>query len=108
MFPPPHWCTLSAGATGSNARFAVARQVTPTGRPLDPDSDYRQPLDPHRAELRIARPEQHLRLIVLIAAFENFPPPAQHDPAEPRPVLVVAIDHQRDRRIFQDIAHPLE
>ena len=46
--------------------------------------------------------------IVPGAGFENFRGAAQHDPAEPGPILVPAIDDKRKARIFREVAHPLQ
>src|SRR2546423_6952984 len=58
--------------------------------------------------LRVACPEQLLRLVMLWAAFENLGGAAQHDPAEAAPILVIVINDKRRLRIFQNVAHPLQ
>jgi len=39
--------------------------------------------------------EATLGAVVLLAAVEDFRRAAQHDPAEPRPIFVIAVDDER-------------
>ena len=49
-----------------------------------------------------------LRFVLSRPAAQDFGSPTQHDPAETHPILIISIDDDRNRRILDDIAHPLE
>src|SRR5258708_12217344 len=87
---------------------SIGRQVTPARHARDAQRDHRQMADRHRHQLGIARPEQILRPVVLGPRCQQRGWPAQHDPAEPVPVLVIAVDHDGDGGILGDIAQPLQ
>src|ERR1700716_2680361 len=70
-------------------------QVAPACRSLNANGDDGILCNLHGAELRIAGTQQRLRLLVFCAAAQDFGTPAQHDPAEPCPILIVAVDDQR-------------
>ena len=69
---------------------------------------HRQIAELHRPVLRIAGNQQRLRPIVLGPGVQNFSASAQHDPAEPAPILVPAIDDNGGLRVLQDVAQPLQ
>ena len=64
--------------------------------------------DLHGGELGIAGAEERLRVVVLRAVSEDLGLPAQHDPAESGPVLVVAVDDDGDGGVLEDVLHALE
>src|SRR5579884_3322525 len=101
---------VKSGNSATMARsFASSdRQVAPAGHALDAQRDDRQVGEAHRAQLRVAGDDERLRAVVLFAAFENFGAPAQHDPAEPAPILVVAVHDEGCGGVFENVAHALE
>jgi len=82
-------------------------QVAPADRALDADGDDRMLSDQHRLELRVAGPKQRLRIVVLTSLSEDLGAPAQHDPAELLPVLIVVIDDDGDRWVLGNIAQAI-
>src|SRR5262249_10351951 len=74
----PTKCRLSRRTSG---------QVAPACRSLDANGDDRIICNLHGAELRIAGTQERLRVAVFRPFVEDFGVPAQHDPAEPRPIL---------------------
>src|SRR5919198_3499418 len=83
------------------------RQVAPASRPLDAHGDHRVGCDLHRGELRIARAQQRLSVLVLLPFAQDFGAPVQHDPAEPRPIPLVAVDNDGDGGILGNVLEPL-
>ena len=65
-------------------------------------------LEAHAGVLRVARPQHRLCGVVLRPHFEDFRPSAQHDPAEPTPILVIPVRDEGRLRVFQDVAHPFQ
>src|ERR1700736_619868 len=84
------------------------RKVAPARHPLDADGDDREVVEHHLLILRVARPEQRLRLVVFGAVGQDLGRAAQHDPAEPGPVLVPAIGDKRGDWIFDDVPQALQ
>ena len=83
-------------------------EITPARHPLDADGDDREAGELHPLILGIARPEQLLRLVVLSVDGQDLGRAAQHDPAEPGPVLVIAIGDKSSGRIFDNISEALQ
>ena len=75
---------------------------------LDTDRDDGISCNLHGAELRVAGTQERLRIPVFLALAQYFGAPAQHHPPEPRPVLLVAIHDDRDRRVLGDVPQPLK
>src|SRR5437867_127255 len=103
----PGWCAGDA----EQARVPEALASVPPGeRPLGRNPDDGRPLsiETHRAVLRVlAHQEVHGRRAH--RPFRQEVGAALDDhPAEPRPVLVVAVHHERDLRVLLDVAHPPE
>ena len=73
---------------------SVLRQIAPAGDAGDAQCDDRQLGQVHRAVLRVAGAQQRLGAVVLGAVLEDLGRAAQHDPAEPAPILVVAVDDE--------------
>src|SRR5260221_7755832 len=77
----------------------IDRQVAPACRASDAQRDDRQCGDLHRPQLRVAGYDQCLSSVVLRSIVKDLRKPAQHDPTEPGPVLVVAIDLKGGMRV---------
>ena len=84
------------------------RKVAPARHALDAQRDHRQLGKLHGAILRIALAQQRLRAVMLRPIGQDLGAPAQHHPAEPRPVLVVAIGDEGDGRVLHHVAQPLQ
>src|SRR5215471_9779528 len=83
-------------------------EVAPARYPLDAKGDDREAVELHVAVLWIARAEQRLGPVVLGALGEDLGRAAQHDPAEPGPLLVIAIANKSGDRVFDDVFEALE
>src|SRR4051812_45311290 len=79
-------------------------EVTPANRPRDAGGNDRLISDMHRRELRIARAKQRLRRIVFGPVSQNLSSAVQHDPSEPRPVLVIAVEEQCNGWVLGHVA----
>lgn len=86
----------------------MVSQVAPTRCSLNVDGNDRKLADLHGSQLRVAGAKQRLGLIVLSPISQDLRAPAQQDPSEPSPILVVAIDHHSNRRVLGDIRQTLE
>jgi len=89
-------------------RHPLHGKVAPTRRSFDADGNDRILGNLHGPKLRVAGVKQCLRVIVLRPLRQDFRAPMQHYPSEPRPVLIVAIDHNRNRWILGDILQALK
>src|SRR5262245_34753191 len=97
-----------ASARPLNLACHVGNQVSPACRPLNPHCDDRIGGYLHCTKLRVTRTQQRLRVLVFWPFVQDFGVPAQHDPTEPRPVVLVAIDDDRDCRVLGDVSQPFE
>src|SRR6266446_2899163 len=84
------------------------RKVPPARHPLDADRDDREVVERHPLILRVARAEHGLRPVVLGAVGQDLGRAAQHDPAEPGPVLVPAIGDKSGDRVIDNISETLQ
>src|SRR5438105_13405160 len=89
-------------------RRLFSGKIAPARHALDADGNDRELAEFHPAILRVARPEQRLRPVVLGALRQDLGRAPQHDPAEPGPVLVIAIGDKRGDRIFDDVSEALQ
>src|SRR4051812_42334249 len=80
------------------------REITPANRPRDADGNDRLIGNMHRRKLRIARAKQRLPRIVFPPASQNLSSAVQHDPSEPRPVLVIAVEEQCNGWVLSHVA----
>src|SRR5438094_126635 len=96
--------------TGPRSRHVglIGRKVAPARYPLDADGDDREVGERHSAILRVTLPEQRLRAVELGAVGQDLGGAAQHDPAEPGPVFVIAIGDKRGGRVFRDVPQALQ
>src|SRR6266403_1321040 len=86
----------------------LGRKVPPARHPPDADGDDREVVERHPLILRVARAEHGLRPVVLGAVGQDLGRAAQHDPAEPGPVLVPAIGDKSDNRVIDNISEALQ
>ena len=70
-------------------------EVAPARHPLDADRNDRKLVELHLAILPVAGAQERLRAVMLGALRQDFGRAAQHDPAEPGPVVVIAIGDKR-------------
>src|SRR5262245_10155964 len=96
------------GYDGIALACCLHRQVAPACRSFDANGDDGVFCNLHRAELRVAGAQERLRVAVFRPFAQDFGVPAQHHPAEPRPILVVAVDDHRDRGVLGNVPQALE
>src|SRR5262245_6899878 len=96
------------GYDGIALACCVHRQVSPACRSFDANGDDGVFCNLHRAELRVAGAQERLRVAVFRPFAQDLRVPAQHHPAEPRPILVVAVDDHRDRGVLGNVPQALE
>ena len=72
------------------------------------DCDHWKCFDHHIFELSVSGPQARLCPVVLITGFQDVRVTLHHDPAELTPVVIVAIDHERDEGILPYVGDTLQ